>query len=369
VGIAGRRARLLATCLLVTTHALIAQPSRRIATIEGLRRFPGFYHLQDVAVRGRVANLPAGARLQTDEHDIRLLSTTPWPEGPADVRGTLLDVGRLEPGDVRLVGYARPESDGWPRPGEELVLAVAGVTPLPPGQAPTTISVAAVALEPWRFDGQSITLIGQFRGRNLFGDSAAAPRRGPWDFVLKRGEASLWVVGMRPRGKGFDLSVDARVDTSQWLEITGVVRRNEGLTVVEATHIAVARQPGGTEPRETPAAPPAPPPAVEVVFSMPTADEVDVPGTSPVRIQFSRNVNVDTLTGRIRVAYVSTAPATMPPVPGWDLHYDSAARAAELRFRAPLEPFRTVRIEVAEGVLGFDGAPVLPWTLTFRVGR
>jgi hypothetical protein len=58
--------------------------------------------------------------------------------------------------------------DRWPRPGEEVLLRVASVTPAP---APTgTVTVRGLALEPWRFVGKTVTVVGNFRGRNLFGD-------------------------------------------------------------------------------------------------------------------------------------------------------------------------------------------------------
>lgn len=351
--------------VLLAANTLTSQAQRRLTTVEALRRFPAFYHLQDVAVRGRIANGAAGPRLQTDEHEIRLLTTTPLVDGPSDVRGTLFDVGRLERNDSRLTGYSRPDTDDWPRPGEELVLKVSAASPVPPGTP--TVSIAAIALEPWRFEGQALTLIGQFRGRNLFGDSAVAPKRSAWDFVLRRGDATVWVVGLRPKGKGFDLSVDARVDTGRWLAVTGVFRRNDGLPVLEATRMEMVGEPGSDAPREIPDAAPLSP--VEVVFSIPTSGETEVATSTPIRIQFSRNVKPESLTDRIRLTYGTTNGAAPSAVPAYDLRYDAAARAVELRFRQPLDALRDVRIELLPGIEGFDGAPLLPWALTFTVGR
>ena len=39
-------------------------------------------------------------------------------------------------------------------------------------------TIRAIALEPWKFEGQSVSVIGQFGGRNLFGDVPAAPAKG-----------------------------------------------------------------------------------------------------------------------------------------------------------------------------------------------
>ena len=43
-------------------------------------------------------------------------------------------------------------------------------------------------------------------------------------------------------------------------------------------------------------------------------------------------------------------------------------RAIEIRFTRPPDPFRTIRVDLLEGIRTFDGAPVRPWMLTFSVG-
>ena len=45
-----------------------------------------------------------------------------------------------------------------------------------------------------------------------------------------------------------------------------------------------------------------------------------------------------------------------------------ATRAVEIRFTRPPEPYRTIRIDLLEGIRTFDGAPIRPWMLTFSVG-
>ena len=38
-------------------------------------------------------------------------------------------------------------------------------------------------------------------------------------------DGAVWVSGLRPKGKDFDLDPVARVDTGRWLEVTGTVHR------------------------------------------------------------------------------------------------------------------------------------------------
>ena len=72
--------------------------------------------------------------------------------------------------------------------------------------------------------------------------------------------------------------------------------------------------------------------------------------------------------GSVTAGYTGAAEGT----PGANLAlkttYDAANRAIEIRFAAPLEPFRTVVVKLLDGIVAFDGGPLKPWTLTFSVG-
>lgn len=231
-------------------------------------------------------------------------------------------------------------------------------------QLATSASVRALALQPWRFDGQQVTVVGQFRGRNLFGDVPSAPGRSRYDFVLRSVDAAVWVTGLRPRGRGFDLNVDARVDTDRWLQVTGTVSQARGLVTIEATAIAAAAAPDLPPPDEEPPAPPVAVEPAEVIFSAPTEGEIDVPLTASVRVQFSRGLDPATLTDRIRVSYLG---GPQEPSIEFEHTYDVGTRAIAIMFTRPLDRFRTIRVELLEGIRTFDGAPVRPWMLTFSL--
>jgi hypothetical protein len=373
-----RRVRFVLLLALTTANADAQSPARRLTTVDGLRQFSGFYHLQNVTLRGELAERNGRLVLQSDAHEMRVVlsegvSTT---DGPVEVRGQLIDVGRLEAGDPRAArdtGIAvDPVTPGdverWPRPGEDLFVRLTSVSGAQPA---TTPSVRALALEPWRFGGRTVTTTGNFRGRNLFGDLPGAPGKGRYDFVLRGAEGAIWVTGREPRGRGFDLDVNRRVDTGRWVEVTGTVTEERGLVLMNATSISIAEEPQVTEVAEEPDEPVVPLVPVEVVFSAPTEGETDVNPNAPIRLQFSRGLDEASLPDRIRVSYLG-APGAAPPVPApapaFTLSYDAAARAIELRLSEPMQPFRTVRVEVLEGLEGFDGAPVTPFTLTFSVG-
>ena len=365
--------RILAAALLVVcslparaeAQGSAGPATRRLATIDTLRQFPGYFHLQNVLVRGELVENGARVMLRADERsmDVLLAEGTSTREGLVEVRAQVIDIGRLEQGDPRVAGSdAARDPERWPRPGEELLLRVSALASVQPF---TEATVRSLAMEPWRFDGQTVTVTGQFRGRNLFADLAGAPAKSKYDFVLRGAEGAIWVTGLRPKGKGFDLNVDARVDTSRWVRVTGVVKRERTLVTIEATKIESALPPAAQTAAEEPAVPAPPPVPVEVVFSSPTANETDVGTGSSVRLQFSRGLNPASLAGHIKAAYVGTPEISLE----FQTSYDAASRSIELKFKMPMERFRTVTVETIDGLKAFDGAPVTPWKITFSVGE
>ena len=366
------RLQFLAAVLLllaVPAHLTSQGSARRVATIASLSQYAGYFHLQNVLVHGEFVESGARTVLRGGEQDIAVqFNSARTVSGPVEVRGQLLDIGRFEPGDVRLITYnlAR-EVEQWPRPGEELVLLVSAVTDTP---LVTTPSVRGLATQPWRFEGQDVTVVGQFRGRNLFADLPSTPRKSQYDFVLRSANAAVWVTDLRPRGKDFDLSVDARVDTGQWLQVTGTVTQTRGLVTIAGTAVAAATAPEVPMMVEETAEPAVPLAPAEVVFSSPYEGEIDFPGSAPLRIQFSRGLDADTIAGQIRISYVAPpAPGAPAPAPLEFQHtYDAGTRAITITFAQPPDRFRAVRVELLEGIRAFDGASVSPWTITFTTG-
>src|SRR5688572_8410558 len=139
--------RALAIVLLVAHSADAQTAGRRLATIDALRQFPGFYHLQNVVLRGELVESSGRLVLRADDHEMRVVLNdgVRSDDGAVEVRGQLIDVGRLEPGDPR-VGPLREGRDAerWPRPGEELFLQIGRVSE---AALATTPNVRSLALE------------------------------------------------------------------------------------------------------------------------------------------------------------------------------------------------------------------------------
>jgi Bacterial Ig-like domain len=378
--LAHRSAVLVAVAALLAGVAVPAdaQPgTRRVTTVTAIKSFSGFYHGQAVLVRGELRDSETKPMLVSGEEFIRLLGRDALPEpGTYDVKGQVLDIGRLQADDPRLSGVdLRPfgieQGDRWPRQGEIVVLKVSSLEKATPPPAP---SIRALALEPDRYVDQRVTVKGQFRARNLYGDLPQAPAEAAkpkGEFVLRSADAAIWVLGKQPKGRGFQLDTASRIDTHRWLEVTGVVRQARGIVWIDVVDIAETKPVKDTVTVDaTPETPLLIPP--EVLFSAPTQDETDVPLTTTVRIQFSRDIDPQSLKGRVNVSYLGAQSSErgepQPPGITAQLRYDPGNRVLSIGFSAPLERFRTVNVELVDGITGTDGAPLKPWRLTFSLG-
>jgi Big-like domain-containing protein len=361
---------------LAATAASAQAPQRHATNVTALLAHPSFYHLRPIIIVGTTALLDNGElRVNSESGAMRVVFKGGAPEGLNEIRGELWDLGRMNPDEPRLTNYdlktvfhLDPEGP-WPRPGQVMALVASAISPSSPPPAPT---IRAMVLYPSRYLEQRVTVVGQFAGRNLLGDLPDAPARSRYDFVLRSVDAAIWVTNIQPRGRDFDLALDARIDTGRWLEVTGTLQQGRGLQWLEAQpgSLKIAKPPAETTSVEPQIRVPAAPPP-EVVFSAPTQDETDVLVSANVRIQFSRDIDPATLKGRLRAQYIGSAlPAGgEPPLKlEFTTEYRPATRVLEIRFSQPIERFRTVQIDLLEGVLGTDQQPLAPWTLKFMTG-
>jgi hypothetical protein len=377
---AGDKGLVVVACLLLASSAAAQTTTRRATNLAALVAFPGFYHGRPIVVVGNVA-LEANGQLKVsnDDASIAIVFKGSAPDGLDEVRGEFWDIGRMKADDIRLNAYdlratfkLNPE-DPWPRPGEVTAIIA---TAIAPAAVPPTATIRSIVLNPSRYIDQNVSITGQYSGRNLLGDLPDAPAKSRYDFALRSADAALWVVNMRPRlkdanGKEIELGLDARIDTGRWLAVRGTIRQGRGLLWLEAEagSLSFAKPPSETTEDEPIRVPAGPPP--EVVFSAPTQEETDVSVGTTVRIQFSRDIDQSSLKGKIRVGYqpAQALDAGAPPPPAdFTFQYSGANRVLELRFAKPLERFRTLTVELLDGILGSDGQPLKPWTLTFSLG-
>ncbi|MEO8681734.1 MAG: Ig-like domain-containing protein [Vicinamibacterales bacterium] len=373
-----RRLGLIAAAITVLAAVGLAQPAvRRATTIAAVRAYAGFYHQQVVSLAGEVKGIGDRVTLATDEASIKLIVRQTPDEGRRiEARGQVLDIGRIAQDDPRLIPFnlldrirtAYP--DRWPRPGEEVLLMVSSIGEPPASASVDTPPLRTVAMEPGRFAGRRVTIVGQFRGRNLFGDLPEAPISSKWEYVIRSADAAVWVMGLEPKGKGFSFDVNKRIDSGRWVKIAGTVRTAKGLTWLEGTSIEVTQAPAELATEVAIAPPPAIP--VEVLFSAPTAGEADVRLDERIRLQLSRDLDPASLKDRLRLSYSAAeskqrGEAEAPAI-AFTIKYTRENRALEILPTQPWERFRTVTVEFLDGVKGTDGGPMTPFVLTFTTG-
>lgn len=367
-----------AVAVALSVDALAQPAARRAANVSALTAFPNFFHNQLVVLRGEFVQVGQSHRFRAaeGEESIQAVGKLGQPGSLQEIRAEFIDAGRLNKDDPRMqrdiaAAIEQQFGDRWPRPGEALFLNVLSSESAAPPTAPT---IRAIALEPGRYQDRRVTVSGQFRGRNLYGDLPSSPGVSKWDFVVKVADAAIWVANLRPKARNIDLDVTARVDTGRWVEVSGVVRSAKGLTRIdgEAGSFAAATPIADETPTEPAPKNYGPPP--EVIFSAPTEGESDVSLTTAVRLQFSRELDPATIKGRVRVSYNVQESIErgeqLPPAPPTDMtvQYVDANRTIEVRFARPLERFRTVKLELEPGITGRDGVAIKPFTLTFMLG-
>lgn len=368
-------------CILALATVVAAQSAdvRRATNIEAILAYPDFFHGRPVILVGNLATSDRGElRLTQDTESIRVITSDHPSEGFSEVRGQFFDIGRIKPDDPRVQTldlrshfHLDPESGSWPKPGQLIAVYANSISQT---SRPDAASLRATVLMPGRFLDQKVTIVGQYAGRNLFGDLPDAPGRSPYEFVLRSADAAIWVTNIPPKGKDFTLALDRRMDTGKWLQVTGTVEQRRGIQWIQAApnSLEPATRPAETADEREPAPKVLPGPPPEVVFSAPTADEADVALDTTVRIQLSRDIDPATLKGNVHVGYLKsetvergepvTPTAQVTPI------WTQANRELQLKFSQPLERFRTVKVELTDGIKGTDGQPLKPWTLTFTTG-
>lgn len=354
--------------------SLLAQATRIATTAEALVGSPVFYHGKQVVVRREVVAQDRLWKLSDTSKPIFVF----WKERPSlasesEVRGEFWDLGRLQHDDSRLssldlASVLESASHGaWPPRDQVFVLigATAVESPLP-----TEPTLRSVAIAPEHYADRAITIVGRFRGANLYGDLPQAPGKSRWDFVLQSADGAVWITGLRPHGKNFDLDPHARVDTGRWLQVTGTLRRDGALVWVEATAIASATAPTSTPIEVSIPRPPEPPPTV--VFTAPVAGETDADRSATIRIQFSRDMDPRTFRDHVRVTYTTAAsppPGSPATPPTFTVKYNEGNHSLDIKFAEPLDRYRGVQVDLSEGILSnLDNQPLAAWSLTFTTG-
>ena len=110
------------------------------------------------------------------------------------------------------------------------------------------LTLEALVFNPGPLVNRKVRVLGQFRGRNLYGDLPAKSERSPLDWVIKDGAYAVWVVGKSPKGSGWSLDVTLKSDTGRWMEVTGKPETVDGVVYLRALGVHLSKGPPSPPP-------------------------------------------------------------------------------------------------------------------------
>ena len=242
------------------------------------------------------------------------------------------------------------------------------------------ISIQELAASPGRHDGRTIRVIGMFRGHNLYNDLPAKSARKRGDWVLQQADDAIWVTGKKPKGDGWELDPDLKRDTGKWIEVTGKVESKDQVTYIRAERLLLTTAPAETLAKADPTATPPPRPKVPpvVVFALPLDGDTEVAGNSRFTVQFSKDMDEASFTGRVQLQYISAPRAGVRPLESVSFAYDPGHRALIVDPGDRLGRGTEVELRLLPGIKDVDGMELVPRrtpnadgvadALRFRVG-
>jgi hypothetical protein len=224
--------------------------------------------------------------------------------------------------------------------------------------------VEALVRQPERWKDRLVRVAGEFRGRNLYGDLPSATQRGRGDWVLKDGAQALWITGKLPRGEGFRLDPSLRRDTGKWLEVLGRIELVGGLPYLRASAVDLTTRPARDPPPVVAAQPVGPKEPPQVVFSLPLDGEADVAPATRFVVQFSKDMDESTFSGRVALRYLGGPEAGGAGSFRLTATYDAGLRALTVDPGGVLQAGRALEILLLPGIADLDGMELAP-----RAGR
>jgi hypothetical protein len=224
-----------------------------------------------------------------------------------------------------------------------------------------TISLETLATRPDRFDGQTVRFVGEYRGRNLYGDLPMRSLRHPSDWVVRDESFAVWITGKRPEGKGWSLSTRRKRDTGKWLVVVGQIDVVDGIVYVRASSVALTSKPSrrtalraDAAPEERPSVPPV------VVFSLPLDGETAVNSSTKIAVQFSKDMDPDSFSGRILIRYAGPRRLGDLPFEYFRLEYDEGRRALRIDPGDEFQAGREVELLLLPGIRDREGLELMP---------
>jgi hypothetical protein len=221
------------------------------------------------------------------------------------------------------------------------------------------LTLESLLATPGKRDGQTVRVVGKFRGHNLYGDLPISSRADSKDWVIKDDVYAVWVTGKKPKGSGWELDASLKRDTGKWVEVVGRVETRRGITYIRAVRVALSTQPRPQADAQPPPPPPEKPKAPPVVvFALPLDGEHEVPSDSQFVVQFNKDMDESTFKGRIRLRYVGPRQPGDREFDGIRLSYDGGRRALTVDPGDVLRQGRQLELLLLPGIADVEGLPL-----------
>jgi hypothetical protein len=225
------------------------------------------------------------------------------------------------------------------------------------------VSLEDLVTKARQFEGKTVTVRGQFRGENLFGDLPSASRERSADWVLKEDVFAAWVTGKKAKGPGWTLDAGLKRDTGKWLQVTGRVHLNGPVVVLQAVDVVLSKPPSADAPGLVQAqAPPPPAPKPKkppvVVFSLPLDGERDVPPDSVFQVQFSNDMDEESFKDHVVFRYAGRPQPGDNALDAKRIGYDLGRKTLRIDPGDLLRPGRVVELILLPGIVDLDGLPL-----------
>jgi len=321
---------------------------------EALGEFEG----QAVRVRGRFEAAAASVPARLVDESGTGVFLTPDP----DIARLVAVEAKRWPGQMmEVTGVVRRDATA-PAPSPRYVVSFwdFDASALPPAPAiaadATTLKLPELIANPDVAKGRRVRVVGQFRGRNLYGDLPAPSFRDRLDWVLKDDRSAVWVTGRPPRGRDFKLDPNVQDDARTWLEVVGHAVVRDGQVVVRAEKVALVPAPSTGRVKAVRIAAGSSVRPV-VVFSLPLDGDA-IRSDARFVIQFNKYMDDDSFAGHVVLRYAdSPAAGAFPAV---QVAYDDGKRALVIDPGVALAPGRRVECLLLPGIVDADGLALVP---------
>jgi hypothetical protein len=311
---------------------------------------PGALEGRAVRVRGLVEMLPDRQGLALDDDGSRL-RVLPQPE-LADVVASLVPDWKGR--EVEVAGvFRRRTGVSADAPSHEVVFwEYLGPETASASAEVRTATIRDLVQRPTDFAGQTVRVVGRFRGHDV--DRSLPPPRPRGAWAIKAGRHAIWVTGHKPSGRGFTLHPELEADTHKWLEVVGRIEVQDGACRLRASAVGLSaplsfvgfgkRLVGALQP--------------EVVFTLPLADGDPVATDARFLVQFNAYMDEDSFEGRVRLRY-----ADVPGQPGelrrMRFTYDDVRRTLIVEPGEPLRAGATVELLLLAGITDAWATPLV----------